>query len=89
MHLSAVQKNILAYVSEGWVLTAGKVVLGRPGICWLKKIEGGRVRDIQKVSNVTFRSLKAKGLIMQASEDATTTTYQMTEKGAKNIDHPY
>lgn len=88
MHLSGVQKNILVYLSEGWVLTAGKVVLGRPGICWLKKLEGGRIKDFQKVSNVTFRSLKAKGLIMQASEDATTITYQMTEKGAKNTD-PY
>lgn len=82
MKLSNIQYNILLDLSEGWILIQGKVILGRPIVCYLKNSVNGQV---QMISNVTFRSLKRKELINLSGENETTFSYVISDTGKNSI----
>lgn len=89
MYLSQTGHNVLKDMRDGWVLTKGKVMLGRPGVCWLKLVREGRATEVQKVSNATLRSLEKNGYVKQASEELTTITFELTADGIKETEQPF
>lgn len=83
MKLSNLQYKVLSDLSLGWWLVSGKVVLGRPEVCYLKNIVTGQV---QMISPSTLRSLKRRELIMQVGENDTTISYLISDAGKKAIE---